>query len=139
MAVPHRAALGRDGEVCAGGGALKVFPGNLLLLQGEDKGCTDDGKHRQLVWCLSCCWWEGTHCAWTFPAFLPSLPAGEDVSVYPAVCGVDCCPSWLPVRHCELDWGRGDCAAGQGWLQLLLCAAPSSQQRTGCSWAANLP
>lgn len=65
--------------MCAGEGALKVFPGNLLLLQcSEDKGSTDDGKDRQLVWCLSCCWWEGTHCAWTFPTFLPSLPAGED-------------------------------------------------------------
>lgn len=74
MAVPHRAERGRDGEVCAGGGALNVFPGNLLLLQGEDKGCTDDGKHRQLVCCSSCWWWEGTHCAWTVLSSPPSLP-----------------------------------------------------------------
>lgn len=99
-----RASLSRAGQrwrgVCWRGSPERVFPGNLLLLQGEDQGCTDHGKHRQLVWCPFCWWWEGAHCVWTFPAFLPSLPAGEDVSLYPAVCGVDCCPSWLPVRQC---------------------------------------
>lgn len=80
--MPHRAARGRDEEVCSGGGAPKVFPGNPLLLQGEGKGCTDDGKHRPLVRCPSCRRWEGTHYAWTFPAFLPSLPAGEDVKAF---------------------------------------------------------
>lgn len=119
------------GERCV----LKVFPGNLLLLQGEDKGCTADGKHRQLLWCSSCCWWEGTRCAWIFPAFLPSLPHKRLSSCLWR--GLLC--QLAAVRHCEPDWGRGDCAPGQGRLQLLLCAGPSSQLRTGCSQAANLP
>lgn len=121
---------GRAGEVCAGGRALKESSLGACCFCGET---TRDAPMvvstgNCVVSVLLC--WEGTHCAWTFSAFLPSLPAGEDVNVYPAVCGVDCCPSWLPVRHCEPDWGRGDCAPGQGRLQLLLCAAPSSQLRT---------
>lgn len=136
--MPQRAARGRDGEVCAaGGGARKVFPGNLLLLQGEDKGCTDGGKHRQL--CGVSPAGGGKVLTVLGPSLLSSLLPREDISVYPAVCGVDCCPSWLPVRHCGPDWGRGDCVPGQGRLQLLLCAVPSSPLRTGCSRAANLP
>lgn len=80
----------RRGERCV----LKVFPGNLLLLQGEDKGCTADGKHRQLLCCSSCCWWEGTRCAWIFPAFLPSLPPSQafiQLFVAWTVVPVGCC------------------------------------------------
>lgn len=54
----------------------------------------------------------------------------EDVNVYPAVCGMDWCPSWLPVRHCEPDWGRGDCALGQGRLRLLLRARAQQPAET---------
>lgn len=67
------------------------------------------------------CWGKGTH---------------EDVSVYPAVCGMDWCPSWLPVKHCEPDWGRGDRTPGQGRLRLLLRAR--AQQAAGTSAATGL-
>lgn len=56
--------------------------------------------------------------------------AQEDVSIYPAVCGMDWCPSWLPVRHCELDWGRGDHAPGQRRLRFLLPARAQKPAET---------
>lgn len=54
----------------------------------------------------------------------------EDKGMYPAVCGRDSCPSWLSVRLCGPDWGRGDCAPSQGRLWLLLHARAQQPAET---------
>lgn len=73
--------------VLEGGGPKKVTPGKLLLLQGEDRGCTDDGEHGQLVLVRQplCRRWEGAPCGLAASGYslcldfswFPSLPAGE--------------------------------------------------------------